>query len=248
MKRIAIYGKGGIGKSTISSNLSAAWSAEGRRVLHIGCDPKADSTRLLMRGSEVKPVLDILRENRGGASLDALVQEGAFGTLCIECGGPPPGRGCAGLGISTSMEYLEKLDVFDTYKPDIVLYDVLGDVVCGGFAVPIRRGYAEEVYIVTSGEMMSLYAARNIALAVETYRNRGYAQLGGVIHNSRNVQDEERLIQSFANDVGTTVVAQIPRDESVQRYEHAGITTIEGDPDAAFSKAIKELAETIVSS
>ena len=165
MKKIAIYGKGGIGKSTTVSNISAALAERGLRVMQIGCDPKADSTRNLTDGRSINTVLDVLR-SKPEPALEELVTIGAFGVCCVEAGGPQPGVGCAGRGIITAFEKLEALSAYDVHKPDIVLYDVLGDVVCGGFAMPIRGGYADRVYIVTSGEMMSLYAASNIANAV----------------------------------------------------------------------------------
>ncbi len=246
MKRIAVYGKGGIGKSTISANLSAAWASTGKTVFHIGCDPKADSTRLLLGGAEARPILEFLRHDGAQTTLEDAVQVGSYNTLCVECGGPEPGRGCAGLGISTSMEFLEKQKAFERYEPDVVLYDVLGDVVCGGFAVPIRKGYAEAVYIVTSGEMMSLFAARNIATAVDSYKRRGYARLAGIILNSRSVKDEQKLVEFAAEELGTSVVAVLPRDDAVQRFEERGTTVVEGDPEADFSKRIRDLAERML--
>ena len=167
MVKIAIYGKGGIGKSTVTSNLAAAFSTLGKRVIQIGCDPKADSTMNLLKGTPVKPVKNNLRENDEDPSdYREISKEGYGGVLCIETGGPTPGLGCAGRGIIAAFEKLAELNAFEVYQPDIVIYDVLGDVVCGGFSMPIRNGYADEVYIVTSGEMMSMYAASNISTAV----------------------------------------------------------------------------------
>ena len=186
MKKIAIYGKGGIGKSTTVSNISAAMAAMGLTVLQIGCDPKADSSRTLTGGNNIPTVLDVLREN-GDAELEELVVQSSTGVLCVESGGPVPGVGCAGRGIITAFEKLEELEAYEIYKPDVVLYDVLGDVVCGGFAMPIRGGYADEVCIVTSGEMMALYAATNIAHAVKSFGKRGYASLRGLILNAKNI-------------------------------------------------------------
>ena len=190
MVKIAIYGKGGIGKSTTTSNLSAALSELGYRVMQIGCDPKSDSVKNLMGGRKIPTVLDKLRESVSDVALKDIVFEGFGGVLCVEAGGPTPGIGCAGRGIITAFEKLEELDAYEIYKPDIVLYDVLGDVVCGGFAMPIRQGYADHVFIVTSGEMMALYAASNIAQAVKNFGSRGYARYAGVILNSRNVANE----------------------------------------------------------
>ena len=162
MLKIAIYGKGGIGKSTVTSNLSAAFASMGKRVIQIGCDPKADSTINLLGGKPLKPVIEILKDGIDPTSAGEISQEGFGGVLCIETGGPTPGLGCAGRGIIATFNLLDELGLFEEYKPDVVLYDVLGDVVCGGFAAPIREGYAEQVLIVTSGEKMALYAANNI--------------------------------------------------------------------------------------
>ena len=173
MLKIAVYGKGGIGKSTISSNLSVALSERGYKVMQIGCDPKADSTIQLHQGHTVTSILDIIRARGDKAGLDELVTEGSGGVLCAEAGGPTPGMGCAGRGIITAFEALEERNAFEVYKPDVVIYDVLGDVVCGGFAMPIREGYADKVFIVTSGENMAIYAAANIAAAVKSFEARG---------------------------------------------------------------------------
>ena len=192
MLKIAVYGKGGIGKSTISSNLSVALSERGYKVMQIGCDPKADSTIQLHQGHTVTSILDIIRARGDKAGLDELVTEGSGGVLCAEAGGPTPGMGCAGRGIITAFEALEERNAFEVYKPDVVIYDVLGDVVCGGFAMPIREGYADKVFIVTSGENMAIYAAANIAAAVKSFEARGYASLGGILLNRRGVKREQR--------------------------------------------------------
>ena len=191
MLKIAVYGKGGIGKSTISSNLSVALSERGYKVMQIGCDPKADSTIQLHQGHTVTSILDIIRARGDKAGLDELVTEGSGGVLCAEAGGPTPGMGCAGRGIITAFEALEERNAFEVYKPDVVIYDVLGDVVCGGFAMPIREGYADKVFIVTSGENMAIYAAANIAAAVKSFEARGYASLGGILLNRRGVKREQ---------------------------------------------------------
>ena len=186
MLKIAIYGKGGIGKSTISSNLSVALAKKGYKVMQIGCDPKADSTIQLHEGKGVASILDIIRAKGDKAGLEELVTEGSEGVLCAEAGGPTPGMGCAGRGIITAFEALEERHAFDIYRPDVVIYDVLGDVVCGGFAMPIREGYADKVFIVTSGENMAIYAAANIACAVKAFEARGYAGLGGNRRRRKN--------------------------------------------------------------
>jgi nitrogenase iron protein NifH len=241
VRRIAIYGKGGIGKSTTTANVSQALTEKGLRVMQIGCDPKADSTSMLTGGTKVKTVLELIRGDQE-PELQDIVHVGSGGILCVECGGPKPGMGCAGRGIIAAFEKLEELDAIDVYKPDVILYDVLGDVVCGGFAMPIRNGYANDVFIVTSGEMMSLYAANNIAEAVRNFSPGGYARLGGLIQNSRNVESEDEIISKAAKEIGTEVVARIPRDPSVQRCESAGITVVAGEPDSVQADAYRRLA------
>ena len=185
LRQIAIYGKGGIGKSTTTQNLTAGLVEHGKKVMVVGCDPKADSTRLLLGGLAQKTVLDTIRDEGEDVELDKIVREGYGGTRCVESGGPEPGVGCAGRGIITSINMLENLGAY-TDDLDYVFYDVLGDVVCGGFAMPIRGGYAKDVYVVSSGEMMSLYAANNIASAIRNFGKRGYAQLRGLILNAKN--------------------------------------------------------------
>ena len=199
MQKIAIYGKGGIGKSTITSNLSAAFATLGKKVIQIGCDPKADSTINLLGGEPLQPVMSYMREfDKEPDQLEQISRTGFGGVLCIETGGPTPGLGCAGRGIIATFGLLEDLQLFETFQPDIVLYDVLGDVVCGGFAAPIREGYAEDVLIVTSGEKMALYAANNIASAVDNFADRGYAKVRGIILNRRNIPQEIEKVESEA--------------------------------------------------
>lgn len=245
MKKIAIYGKGGIGKSTTTANLSAAMAAMGLTVLQVGCDPKADSTRNLTGGASIATVLDILRQN-GEAELDDIVVKSSTGVLCVEAGGPVPGVGCAGRGIITAFEKLEELAAYDVYKPDVVLYDVLGDVVCGGFAMPIRGGYADEVCIVTSGEMMSLYAATNIAQAVKSFGKRGYASLRGLILNAKNIEGENDLVDKAAAELAAPVIYRLPRDPFVQQAETQGKTVVEAFPASAMAAHYQSLAELLL--
>ena len=246
MRRIAIYGKGGIGKSTISANVTSALAEKGLKVMQVGCDPKSDSTRLLLNNRNCPTVLDVIRD-KGTPELEDVVFEGFKGSLCVECGGPRPGSGCAGRGIIAAFEMLEKLDVIDRYKPDVMIYDVLGDVVCGGFAMPIRNGYARDVFIVTSGEMMSLYAASNISKAVNDLEQDGYAVLGGLIQNSRNVESEDGIIDRAANEMGTNIICRIRRDPIVQKCEGRGMTVIEGAPSSEQAAAYRNLADILLS-
>ena len=247
MVKIAVSGKGGIGKSTTTSNLSAAVSRMGYRVMQIGCDPKSDSTKNLMGGQKIPTVLDQIREKGSeNIELEDIVFEGFNGVFCVEAGGPTPGIGCAGRGIITAFEKLEELGAYEVYQPDIVLYDVLGDVVCGGFAMPIRGGYADYVFIVTSGEMMAMFAATNIAHAIRNFGKRGYAKLAGFIQNSRNVENEDELVAKAAEENETQVVKIIPRDGAVQIAENDGMTVIEALPDSEMAEEYKDLAARVL--
>ncbi|MBE6071850.1 MAG: nitrogenase iron protein [Clostridium butyricum] len=246
MIKIAIYGKGGIGKSTTTSNLTAALIKKGYKVMQIGCDPKADSTKNLLGGKKISTVLDVIKEKGNDIELSDIVIEGFGGALCVEAGGPTPGIGCAGRGIITAFEKLEELDAYSVYKPDIIIYDVLGDVVCGGFAMPIRGGYAEHVFIVSSGEMMALYAADNISRAVKNFGSRGYAKLSGLILNARNIENEDEIVQKAVTEIGTTIVKKIPRDKHVQLAEVDGKTVIEAFPECEMADEYRNLADRVL--
>lgn len=246
MRKIAIYGKGGIGKSTTTSNLSAALSYKGYRVMQVGCDPKADSTKTLMGGKRIPTVLEQLREKGEELKLSDMVFEGYNGILCVESGGPMPGIGCAGRGIISAFEKLEELKAFETYQPDIVIYDVLGDVVCGGFAMPIREGYANEVFIVSSGEMMSLYAANNIAQAIRNFGKRGYARLGGLILNAKNIANERNIVAEAVKEIQTEVIAYIPRSGDIQKAEECGGTVFQCLEQSEMKNVYDYLADQIL--
>ena len=244
MIKVAVYGKGGIGKSTVTSNLAAAFANMGKRVIQIGCDPKADSTINLLGGEPLRPVMNFMREE--DEEPDEISKEGYGGILCIETGGPTPGLGCAGRGIIATFQLLEDMDLFAHYKPDVVLYDVLGDVVCGGFAAPIREGYAEKVLIVTSGEKMALYAANNISSAVRNFEDRSYARVFGIVLNHRNVENEMEKVQAFSEKIGVPIVGEVPRSDEIIRWEDQGKTVIEGNPDSEISKCFFDLAELLL--
>ena len=247
MLKLAIYGKGGIGKSTTTANLAAAFASLGKKVIQIGCDPKADSTMNLLGGTPVQSVMDYLRINDvEPESLDEIVKEGYGGVVCIETGGPTPGLGCAGRGIITTFSLLEDLELFETYKPDVVLYDVLGDVVCGGFSMPMRGGYADTVYIVTSGENMSIYAAANIAMAISNFKGRGYASLGGIILNRRDVRNEYDKVSELAAELETEIIADIPRSPLVQDAEEKCDTLIRFLPESEITEAFRGLSRRII--
>ena len=246
MIKIAVYGKGGIGKSTTVSNVAAALAEKGMTVMQIGCDPKADSTIQLRHGREMRTVLDLYNEKKQNLKLEDMSTTGYQGVICVEAGGPTPGLGCAGRGIITALEKLKETGAYETYKPDIVLYDVLGDVVCGGFAAPIREGYAENVLIVTSGEKMALYAANNISSAVRNFEDRSYARVFGIVLNHRNVENETQKVQAFAQKSNIPIVGEIPRSDEIIRWEDQGKTVIEGDKDSEISRRFFDLAEMLL--
>lgn len=246
MIKIAIYGKGGIGKSTTVSNLSAALAEKGLKVIQIGCDPKADSTFGLHGKTSVKTVLELVRDRKDDFELEDMVTIGYKGVVCVEAGGPTPGVGCAGRGIMAALEKLEQKGAYEKYDPDVVFYDVLGDVVCGGFSMPMRGGHADKVFIVTSGENMAIHAAANIAVAIDNFKSRGYASLGGLILNRRNVKNEEEKVQELADDVNTSIVGTLSRSDTVQEAEEKGMTVIEAFPDSPMADEYRKLAETIL--
>ena len=246
MRKIAIYGKGGIGKSTTTQNTVAGLAEMGKKVMVVGCDPKADSTRLLLGGLAQRTVLDTLREEGEDVELLDVRKEGFSGTLCTESGGPEPGVGCAGRGIITSINLLEQLGAYaESESLDYAFYDVLGDVVCGGFAMPIREGKAQEIYIVVSGEMMAMYAANNICKGIMKFAESGGVRLGGLICNSRNVDNEQAMIEVLADRLGTQMIHFIPRDNMVQRAEINRKTVIEFDPEHPQADEYRALAKKI---
>jgi nitrogenase iron protein NifH len=246
MRQIAIYGKGGIGKSTTTQNTVAGLASLGKRVMIVGCDPKADSTRLILHAKAQATVMDLVRE-RGTVEdleLDDVLKVGFGGVKCVESGGPEPGVGCAGRGVITAINFLEENGAY-TPDLDFVFYDVLGDVVCGGFAMPIRENKAEEIYIVCSGEMMAMYAANNIARGILKYATSGKVRLAGLICNSRNTDREAELIEALAKRLGTQMIHFVPRDNQVQRAELRRMTVIEYSAQHAQADEYRELARKI---
>ena len=246
MIKIAIYGKGGIGKSTTVSNLSAALSDMGLKVMQIGCDPKADSTISLHGRGKIPTVLDLVRQKKNDFTLEDMVTMGYGGVVCVEAGGPTPGLGCAGRGIIAALEKLAEKGAYETYQPDVVIYDVLGDVVCGGFSMPMRGGYADKVFVITSGENMAIHAAANIAMALEGFKGRGYASLGGIILNRRNVKNEEAKVAELAEDIHSQVIATLSRSDTVQDAEELGKTVVEAFPDSPMAAEYRSLAKTLL--
>lgn len=238
-KKIAIYGKGGIGKSTTVANLAASFANKGKNVMVIGCDPKADTTRTLC-GKRLPTILKTIKENKN-PNISDIIFEGYGGVLSTESGGPEPGVGCAGRGVIVAMKLLEKLGVFSENDFDVIIYDVLGDVVCGGFAVPLKEDYADEVYIVSSGEYMSLYAANNISKGIKKLKGN----LSGIVCNCKGIKNENEIVDSFAQKIGTKVIGVISRSELIQSSELEAKTVVEKYPDSAESKNYSILADSI---
>jgi nitrogenase iron protein NifH len=244
LKQIAVYGKGGIGKSTTTSNLSAALSDMGYKVMQFGCDPKADSTNTLRDGSSIPTILDLLRENGRVDARDA-IYKGYNGIYCVEAGGPSPGVGCAGRGIITAVQLLKSQNIYADLGLDYVIYDVLGDVVCGGFAVPIREGIAQHVFTVSSSDFMAVYAANNLFRGIQKYSNAGGALLGGVIANSISSGYQKAIIDDFVLQTGTQVLQYVPRSITVTQSELGGKTTIEAAPGSDQAEVYRELARRV---
>jgi len=246
VRKVAIYGKGGIGKSTTTQNTVAGLAEMGKKVMVVGCNPKADSTRLLLGGLHQETVLDTLRDEGEDVALEDIRKVGYRDIVCVESGGPEPGVGCAGRGIITSINLLEQLGAYAPAENlDYVFYDVLGDVVCGGFAMPIRDGKAEEIYIVCSGEMMAMYAANNICKGIMKFAQGGKVRLGGIICNSRNVDNESAMIAEFAKRLGTQMIHFVPRDNMVQRAEINRKTVIDYDAGHVQADEYRALARKI---
>ena len=244
IKQIAIYGKGGIGKSTTTSNISAALSTAGYKVMQFGCDPKSDSTNTLRDGKYIPTVLDTLRE-KNVVKAHEVIYEGFNGIYCVEAGGPAPGVGCAGRGIITAVQLFRQQKVFEELDLDYVIYDVLGDVVCGGFAVPVREGIAEHVFTVSSADFMAIYAANNLFKGIQKYSKTGGALLGGVIANSINAPYSKEIIDDFVKQTNTQVVEYFPRSVTVTQSELLGKTTIEAAPDSKQAGVYRSLAQKI---
>ena len=247
LRQCAIYGKGGIGKSTTTQNLVAALAESGKKVMIVGCDPKADSTRLILHSKAQTTVMHLAAEAGSveDLELEDVLSVGFGGIKCVESGGPEPGVGCAGRGVITAINFLEEEGAYSD-DLDFVFYDVLGDVVCGGFAMPIRENKAQEIYIVCSGEMMAMYAANNIAKGIVKYANSGSVRLAGLICNSRNTDREDELIMALASRLGTTMIHFVPRDNAVQHAEIRRMTMVEYDPKHKQADEYRQLANKIV--
>lgn len=246
MERIAVYGKGGIGKSVVATSLSACYALQQKKVLHVGCDPKRDSTvRLLGLDTEPVTVLERLGRNPNAVKTGDVIMTGRLGIDCCECGGPTPGMGCAGRGVARTLEFLEEREVFEASSYDVVMFDVLGDVVCGGFAAPLRVGFAQKVLVVTSEEPMSLYAANNICRAVQTYAANGVV-LAGLVANLRNNETDPSIFELFADLINSRVLAVIPRDEAIIEAERRMETVLERAPQTPVSATFRALSEAVL--
>ena len=257
IRQIAFYGKGGIGKSTIASNLAAVYAERGLNTMVIGCDPKSDCTRNLRGDADIPTVLDVLRE-KGVAKLgltelvdgkqievDEIVYKGYKGVLCVEAGGPEPAVGCAGRGVIVAIDLLKKMGIYDGFDLDVVIYDVLGDIVCGGFGIPLRRGLADDVFIVTSADYLSIYAANNICKGINRHARRDGSPLGGIVYNVRGAIDDLTLVEEFAQSVGSKVIGAIPSDTTIMECEIYAKTVIEQSPDSEIADMFRHLATAI---
>ena len=245
MRKVCVYGKGGIGKSTVVANAAAAAAKAGNRVMVVGCDPKADTTRVLMHG-RIETILDVHARLGGRLTRADAAHEGAFGVLCMESGGPRAGEGCAGKGIALALKDIQELRIVEEFAPDLILYDVLGDVVCGGFSTPLREKVAEAAYIVTTSDYMSLYAANGICRCIRKYADRGGCRLGGLISNERSAVGDESAAADFARAVGTRIAGRVPLDRAISRAEMRRSTVIECEPDSAAARAFEAIADEML--
>lgn len=240
MKKICVYGKGGIGKSTMVTNVSAAMADMGLKVAVVGCDPKADTTRCLT-GMRIPTVLDRLKYRKS----EEIGVTGYGGILCIESGGPEPGTGCAGRGIAGALREIREQNLLA--GRDAVIYDVLGDVVCGGFSTPLRENIANDVYLVTTADFMALYAANNICRGIAKYARDNDVRLAGVIYNGRSCRNDVEMVRKFADRIGSTVIGEIPMSDEISRAESQRKTVVELFPDGAAAAIFRCLAEKILS-
>jgi len=241
-QKIAVYGKGGVGKSVVATALSAVYAQQKKSVLHVGCDPKQDSAvRLMERGDRIQTVLEVLGEDPVAVSTGQIIHTGRLGIHCCESGGPKPGLGCGGRGVARTLEFMEEMEIIEGGNYQVVIFDILGDVVCGGFAAPLRQGFAEKVIIVTSEEPMALYAANNISRAIPVYHKNGVV-LAGLVANLRGADEHREMFSAFANKLSTRLLAVIPRDPKILEGERKRLTVVEHAPDSPGSRALKSLA------
>jgi nitrogenase iron protein NifH len=243
--KITVYGKGGIGKSVVATNLSLLYARQKKSVLHVGCDPKHDSAvRLMEPDSRIQTVLEVLGDDPLASSTQQVIHAGRLGIHCCESGGPRPGLGCGGRGVARTLEFLEEMEIIERGGYQVMVFDVLGDVVCGGFAAPLRQGFADKVVIVTSEEPMAMYAANNISRAVSVYEKNGVV-LAGLVVNLRGTDASAKMMEAFAKKLSTRVLATIPRDSKILEAERKRLTVVEHDPQAPSSKTFVKLAKDL---
>ena len=238
--KIAFYGKGGIGKSTIAANVSAALGADGKRVLHIGCDPKADSTRCLTE-KKIPTVLEQINRLGEKLSREDIVFPGVFGVSCVEAGGPRAGSGCAGMGITAMEEELNRLNILEE-SWDAVIYDVLGDVVCGGFSVPMRKHYVQKVFVVTSADFMSLYAANNIMKGIKSCCGEEGKMLGGLILNHCQSDADREIAELFSERTGAKVLFGMEESREIKLSDYRKTAVLKAYPQGKAAKAFRRLS------
>lgn len=243
-KKIAFYGKGGIGKSTVASNISVALSMQKKKVLHIGCDPKSDSTRNLTT-FKLPTILQQIQLKGDDLQKEDILFEGFNGVFCMEAGGPEAGIGCAGIGISAMVDELERLGIYEM-DWDIIIYDVLGDVVCGGFSLPMRKHFVDSVYIVSSSDFMSIYAANNIMKSIKRYSDTEHPLLGGIIHNHYNNEESLKQIDFFAQKTNTKIISYLPQSLKIKLAECRRKTVIQDCPDSSISNDFIDLSIKIL--
>jgi nitrogenase iron protein NifH len=254
MRQIALYGKGGIGKSTIASHLSCTFAERGMKVLQMGCSPKNDSTYLLL--PDFPPtILDVLRENDfmydDLEPMDIITEsplqfQNGGKIYCAESGGPEPGVGCGGKGVVEAIDTVKKLNIFKELGIDVVIYDILGDVVCGGFSLPIRQGFAKETYVVTSGEFEALYQVTNVSKAIKRFEIRAGSKLGGLIVNLRRIKNEKQMVTDFAKKIGTQIIGVLPYSQTVKQCGGDGETVFQGAPDSPEALLYRKIGRKVL--
>lgn len=242
--QIAVYGKGGIGKSVVATNLTARYALAGSRVLHVGCDPKVDSAVRLLESRKLVTVMDVAGDGQEDVPLSAVLNRGRHHVDCIEAGGPEPGTGCAGRGVARTIEILGESGALEAGQYDVAVFDVLGDVVCGGFASPLRLGFARKVLIVVSEQPMSLFAANNITRAIHRYAENG-ASLVGLVANSVSETTDRGMLERFAAALDTRVLAFVPRDPAIPAAENVRHTVTETAPESPAARALAEVARLV---
>jgi len=245
MERIAIYWKGWIWKSTMSCNISASFSKIWKKTLQVWCDPKADSTKKLTNGRRIISIMDMLSKNDDFVWIDELVVKWFNWIDCIEAGWPIPWTWCAWRWISKMFEIFDDVDLLEE-DYDVLLFDVLWDVVCWGFASPMRMWYWEKIFIVISEEIMSMYACNNICKAIKQYSRNGI-YVWWVIVNARSNTLDKEIIEEFVKKIWLEIIAFIPRSDVIACAEYKAKTVLEFDPEAKVIENFDKLVSDIIS-